>query len=93
MCIVGGGGGQVFWMVVPVFFFIWLSRRNRNGGAYRHDEQSWKGISRGVVNAWTCLNPRCRHRNMAGAHFCGRCGATRGFTYRVDERPERSDAS
>ncbi|HPF37115.1 MAG TPA: hypothetical protein P5081_00310 [Phycisphaerae bacterium] len=43
------------------------------------------------LNSWVCLKRNCRNQNVAGARFCSRCGATRGYTYRSEQSEEAAD--
>ncbi len=95
MCIVGGGGWAMVMIVVPTILLIrWAGRRShaRRELAENFDpaypQYPYQPASTSAptytVSAWTCLKPNCRRQNAAGAQYCGRCGATRGHTYRVE---------
>ncbi|MCB9853717.1 MAG: hypothetical protein H6819_11520 [Phycisphaerales bacterium] len=86
MCIVGGGFGIFVSLIVGIFVLgAWKSKPPYREFPLNVDSYAG-GLGKGrSIRAWTCLNTHCRHRNMAGARFCGRCGATRGYTYRADE--------
>lgn len=98
MCIIGGGGGLTFVAIgVPlILLFTWM-RRLRKSPYFNKAYDEFYGrlelpdaVNRGI-KAWNCLNPRCRHHNKAGSHFCARCGATRGYTYRASVAEDPAD--
>lgn len=101
MCIIGGGSG---WMVImvalPIFMLLqWIGTRRDRGRERESLDSKYPQYpplqnqppNGGGLQHWTCLNPRCRHRNMAGSHYCGRCGASRGFSCRVDRNESDDD--
>lgn len=94
MCIIGGGNGWAFFFVaIPMLMLLrWLSWQSRRSERefrdpnYPHLPPLQDRPAMGnTFQDWTCLNPRCRHHNPAGANYCARCGATRGYAFHVDE--------
>ena len=92
-------GVALFMILVPFILLMrWTgrtvpSRREFNDPAYPQfpSQSSTTPTTTRSISAWTCLKPNCRNRNKAGAQYCARCGATRGFTYRVDDQAGDTD--
>lgn len=92
MCLIGNHFG-VFIFVGALFpaMILWRAITQNKYGPYEPDARGDDAPRSGLpnedvrsINAWICLDPKCRRRNPAGAKYCGRCGASRGYTYRVD---------
>ncbi|MCA9254545.1 MAG: hypothetical protein KDA33_02860 [Phycisphaerales bacterium] len=97
--------GVNFWMLMVIalvggILSALFRGRSRNKGPWNHEMSSraypqFPSVtsthsSSIQLNSWVCLKRNCRNQNVAGAQFCSRCGATRGYTYRAEQNNEEA---